>query len=361
MDRSKVVKSIPTVSLLLSSLLLAAALTTSAQFKEIKAAPFSPAVAHRRIGALLENVDAANRDQTVQTISGWLDWYRDVLDEELIARWKTDGRTNLPLIITPLADARVALEVVDYSWRQQPQATFTLAYAPVLGDLMARYPASATPFLTDLLRPVTPEQPGPLLSDSEAQAVCRILLDMPDIGTWRKNALQILPRFRPVVDTLLKQDMSGPDQEKMYRASRWRADLRLDPPPAITSQKQSPQRSLSSRLSIGKQTSPDVASQRPHIVDQPDAPASSGFQGVRAAAPYTGPLSGTFESTGGPIAQNGEYVFPNIPPLHLLLDFDTKHWEARLEPGDGQTQVLVLHNKGKGPQKRVVVHWSVQP
>ena len=354
MDRSKVVKSIPTASLLLSSLLLAAALTASAQFKEIKAAPFSPAVAHRRIAALLENVDVTNRDQTVQTISGWLDWYRDVLDDELIARWKTDARANLPLVITPLADSRIAVEVVDYSWRQQPQATFTLAYAPMLGDLMARYPASATPFLTDLLRPVTPAQPGPLLSDSEAQAVCRILLDMPDIDNWRKNALQILPRFRPVVDALLKQDMNSPDQEKMYRASRWRADLRLDPPPSLTSQKQSPQRSLTSRLSIGKQTSPDVASQRPHIVDQPDAPVSNAFH-------YTGPLSGTFESTGGPIPQNGEYVFPNIPPVHLLLDFDTKHWEARLEQGDGQTQVLVLHNKGKGPQKRVVVHWSVQP
>ena len=344
-----------------SALISATAFTASAQFKEITAAPFSPAVAHRRIGTLLESVNPANRDQTVQTISGWLDWYRDVLDDELITRWKSDARANLPLVITPLADARIAQEVVEYSWRQQPQATFTLAYAPMLGDLMARYPASATPFLTDLLRPVTPTQPGPLLSDSEAQTVCRILLDMPDIDAWRKNALQILPRFRPVVDALLKQDMNGPDQEKMYRASRWRIDLRLDPPPAVTSQKQSPQRSLSSRLSIGKQTSPDTASQRPHIVDQSDVPASSGFQGVRAAAPYTGPLSGTFESTGGPIPQNGEYVFPNIPPVHLLLDFDTKHWEARLEPGDGQTQVLVLRNKGKGPQKRVVVHWSVQP
>jgi hypothetical protein len=353
--------SIPAITLRRFALwwvfLSATALTATAQFKEIKAAPFSPAVAHRRIGGLLENVDATNRDQTVKTISGWLDWYRDVLDDELIARWKTDARTNLPLAITPLADARVALEVVEYSWHRQPQATFTLAYAPMLGDLMERYPASATPFLTDLLRPVTPAQPGPLLSDSEAQAVCRILLDMPDIGTWRRNALQILPRFRPVVDALTKQDMNSPDQEKMYRASRWRADLRLDPPPSLSSQKQAPPRSLSSRLSIGKPNGSDAASQRPHIVDQAASPAGAGFQ----SAPYTGPLSGTYESTGGPIPQNGEYVFPNIPPVHLLLDFDTKHWEARIEPGDGQTQVLVLRNKGKGPQKHCVVHWSVQP
>lgn len=340
-------------SALWSVLFAASALTAQAQFKEIKTAPFPPAVAHRRIGTLLENVNAANRDQTVETISGWLDWYRDILDEELIARWRTDARANLPLVIGPLADARVAQEVVAYSWRQQPDAAFTLAYAPMLGDLMARYPASGAPFLADLLGPAPPA-----LSQPETAAVCRILLDMPDIGTWRKNALQILPRYRAVVDGLLKQDINGPDQEKMYRALRWRVDLKLDPPPAVTSQKQpGQQRSLASRLPLpqiatGKQTTADAGSQRPHIVGQPAAPSMNG---------YMGPLSGTFESTGGPIPPDGEYTFPNIPPVKLLLDFDTKHWEARLEQGEGQTQVLVLHNKGKGAQKHCVVHWSVQP
>jgi hypothetical protein len=76
---------------------------------------------------------------------------------------------------------------------------------------------------------------------------------------------------------------------------------------------------------------------------------------------YDGPTSGTFQSTGGPIPQNAEYVFHDVPPVKLLLDFDTKHWEARLEPGDGGAQVLVLKNIGKGPQKRCVVHWSLMP
>ncbi len=43
----------------------------------------------------------------------------------------------------------------------------------------------------------------------------------------------------------------------------------------------------------------------------------------------------------------------------MQLDYDTKTWEARLAPGDGQTQRLILKNKGSGPQKRCVVHWSV--
>ena len=102
-------------------------------------------------------------------------------------------------------------------------------------------------------------------------------------------------------------------------------------------------------------------SQRPHIVDQSSAPADVDSQYARGPAPYEGPKSGTFVSTGGPLPQNGEYVFANIPPVKLLLDFDTKHWEARLEPGAGQTQVLVLRNKGNGPQKRCVVHWTVIP
>ena len=90
---------------------------------------------------------------------------------------------------------------------------------------MARYPDSAKPFVDGLF-----QVPAPELSPSEAEAVCRILLDMPDIGAWRKNALQILPHYRSTVDRLLKQDAVSPDQEQMYRALRWRADLGLDPP-----------------------------------------------------------------------------------------------------------------------------------
>jgi hypothetical protein len=315
----------------------AAMVPAYAQFKEIKEAPFPPAVARKKIVTLLENADAGNRDRTVEQLSGLLDWYRDILDEELIARWKSENRANLVLLVAPLADARVASQVVDFSWREQRQATFNLTYAPLLGDLMARYPESARLFLNDLLNDL--QQPG--LSLTEAQAVCRILLDMPDVGTWRKTALQILPHYRQVVDSLLKQDLNSPDQEAVYRALRWRADLKLDPP--VTSQKQNPRPILQAPKSFAPS---DGSSPRPHIVSQPA---------------YDGPTSGTFQSTGGPIPQNAEYVFHDVPPVKLLLDFDTKHWEARLEPGDGGAQVLVLKNIGKGPQKRCVVHWSLMP
>jgi len=320
---------------LLAAAIAFAAVPAHAQFKEIKAAPFSAATARQKIRAQLDMANPDNRTQVVNTISAWLDWYRDVLDEELIARWKTDSRANLPLVIAPLADARVAREIVLFSWRTDPQDAFVPDYAAMLGDLMERYPDSSKPFLDDLNA-----SPAPQLSQPVAQTMCRILLDMPDIGAWRKNALQILPRYRAVVDPILKQDLVQPDQEKAYRAQRWRMSLGLDPPPTVTSRKLSPRPGLASG-----------DSQRPHIVGaQAD---------TMSANTYTGPTSGTFESTGGPIPQNGEYVFPNIPPVKLLLDFDTKHWEARLAPGEGQTQVLVLRNIGKGPQKKCVVHWTI--
>ncbi|MGD1073753.1 MAG: hypothetical protein ABSB15_26885 [Bryobacteraceae bacterium] len=325
----------------------AAIMPACAQFKEIKEAPFPPAVARQRIGTLLEKADAGNRDQTVEELSALLAWYRDILDEQLIARWKGEGRANLTLVMAPLADARVASQIVDFSWNQQREATFNLTYAPMLGDLMARYPESAKPVLNDLQGPAAPS-----LSPGEAQAVCRILLDMPDVGTWRKTALQILPRYRQVADSLLKQDLNGPDQERMYRALRWRSDLRLDAP-VVTSQKQNPRPTLPLPKSFAAQA---ATPERPHIVSPPSAPLA-----VPGPAPYFGPRSGTFESTGGPIPENTEYVFTNLPPVKLLLDFDTKHWDARLEPGEGQTQVLVLRNKGKGAQKRCVVHWTVMP
>jgi hypothetical protein len=342
-------------------------MTANAQFKEIKEAPFPPAVARQKIGTLLEKVDAGSRDQTVEKLSSWLDWYRDILDEELIARWKAEGRANLMLVMAPLADARVASQVVEFSWRQQRQATFNLNYVPMLGDLMARYPESAKPFLSDVSGLGIPGQQQLGLSQTEAEAVCRILLDMPDVGTWRTTALRILPHYRQVVDSLLKQDVNGHDQERIYRALRWRTDLKLDGP-GVTSQKQnprtgqpSPRSFTANRLSAPDQPASDVMSQRPHIVSQSSAPVDVDSEHVHGSAPYEGPKSGTFESTGGPIPQNAEYVFLNVPPVKLLLDFDTKHWEARLEPGEGKTQVLVLRNKGKGPQKRCVVHWTVIP
>jgi len=313
-----------------------------AQFKEIKAAPFSSATARQKIRTQLANADPVNHEQVVATISAWLDWYRDILDEELIARWKSDDRANLSLVMSPLADARVAREVVQYAWRVNRPDTFNLANAPMLEDLMARYQDSATPLLEDLLPPAQP----PRLTPPEAEALCRILIDMPDIGTWRKNALQILPSYRAAADPLLKQDAAGPDQEKSYRALRWRADLKLDPPATVS--QQSGRRIL--HQPVLNQTASSADSQRPHIT----GPQPSTMMG------YTGPMAGTFESNGDPIPQGGEVVFPDIPPVKLLLDFDTKHWAARLAPGEGQTQVLILTNKGKGTQKKCIVRWTVQ-
>jgi TonB family protein len=152
-------------------------------------------------------------------------WYRDLLDEELIAAWQGAARANLPDVMGPLADARVAWAVVEFSWRQRRQATFNPAYEPMLENLMYRYPDSAKPFLDDLLGATATGQPAFDLSQPEAEAVCRILLDLPDIRTWRKGALQILPHYRQEAMKLLDRDLHGSDQEKMYRATRWLADL----------------------------------------------------------------------------------------------------------------------------------------
>ena len=194
--------------------------TANAQFKVVGPPPLSTADARQKIRTLLENVNPGNRQQTVDTISGLLTWYRDILDEELIAAWRGDGRANLTEVMAPLANSRVASAVVEFSWHQGRQATFNPTYAPMLGDLMFRYPDSAKPFLDDLLGP------PPDLTQPEAMAVCRILLDMPDIGTWQSNALHILPHYRRVAETLLNQDLHGADPEKSYRAQLWLTSLR---------------------------------------------------------------------------------------------------------------------------------------
>jgi hypothetical protein len=79
------------------------------------------------------------------------------------------------------------------------------------------------------------------------------------------------------------------------------------------------------------------------------------------APPFNGPNFGTLECAGSPVPQNAEYVFRNLPPVKLQLDYDQRIWEARLTPGENQTQRLILKNKSSGPQKRCVVHWSIVP
>lgn len=211
-------------------LLLAGSVMASAQMNVIGPPPVTPTAARDQIRALLNEVDAANRQQTVTKISGLLTWYRELVDDELIAAWKGYGRPNLPEVIESLADSHLASAIVEFSWRQQREATFIPSYAPVLGHLMARYPESAKPFLDDLLGPSSNGQAPLDLSQPEAEAVCRILLDMPDLGTWKRSALQILPHYHAVVDNLLAQDIRGNDKEKSYAAQRWLAELKFSDP-----------------------------------------------------------------------------------------------------------------------------------
>jgi hypothetical protein len=293
---------------------LGAALTAGAQFKEIGKAPFTEPVARQKIRTLLQAVQASNRKETIDTLTGWTVWYRAILDDELIAAWKADTRANLTPIIGPLADPRVASAIVEFSWRQQRQTAFTIALAAVLGDLMERFPESAKPFLDDLLG-----QPVPALAQSEAETVCRILIDMPDIGTWRKTASQILPHYRAVAEQLLEQDERGADREKGYRAQVWLRELRPEPSTPV-------------RMPL-----------------------------ARPQAPYDGPTSGTLECNGGPVPAGNEYVFRNLPPVKMQLDYDMKTWDAHFSPGEHQTQRLVLINKSNIPQRYCVVHWKVIP
>jgi hypothetical protein len=373
-----------------------------AQFKEVGPPPFSPAVARQQIRTLLDQVEPANRQQTIDKLNSWTPWFRNILDEELTAGWHRDSREQLTLVLEPLADARVATAVVEFTWRTRTEATLNPSYASMLGHLMARYPESGSLFLSDLLGPVAPE-----LSPPEIETVCRILLDMPDIGTWNESALKILPRYRATAERLLMQDRQGDDQEKSYRAQIWLAELRGETPGVATQNQPSvarrrvvspapdhnagpllyPPSAAPSSNTVGDrgpeitasnqqaQRSPSLAPKPEPVqplpatapVSTPSATDSAGVQPRQvspvpaASQPYNGAMSGTLECNGNPVPQNAEYVFRNLPPLRMQLDYDQKVWEARLVPGENQSQRLILKNKSSGPQKRCVVHWSILP
>src|SRR5580698_4648098 len=112
-----------------------------AQFKEVGPAPYSQPVARQKIRTLLEKVDPDNPQRSVDALLALVPWYRDVLDQELIAAWQKEWRSGLTRVIEPLADTAVATGIVEYSWHKAPETAFTVAEAPVLGQLMARYPA----------------------------------------------------------------------------------------------------------------------------------------------------------------------------------------------------------------------------
>jgi hypothetical protein len=329
-------------------------LVTNAQLKEIGPPPFSQTVARQKIKTSLESVDPGNSRQTAETLTGLLVWYRDILDEELIAAWKGDGRAKLTAVIDPLADQRVATAIVEFSWREQREAAFNLTYAPMLGMLMLRFPGSETPFLDDLLGPAVAGGQMPKLSRPEAEAVCRILLDMPDVGTWKQSAEQILPHYREVAESLLVQDLHGSDQDKSYQAQLWLRELKSDAGDPANAE--NPRRNLPRSMSSDADRAPGTNRAQPVT----PAPLSTALA-TSAPPPYDGPKSGTLECGGPAIPQNAEYVFRNLPLAKMQLDYDTRKWDARLAPGEGQTQRLVLRNTSAGPQKRCVVHWSIVP
>jgi hypothetical protein len=306
-----------------------AALPANAQFKTVGPAPYSPAVAHQRIRALLAKIAPPNQQQTIATLSGLLVWFREVADDELIAAWKKDeGRRNLPEAITALADGRVASAIIEFSWRERRPATFQLDFAPMLGNLMLRFPDSAKLFLDDLLASTqgADGQPALNLSEAEQYAVCRILLDMPNIGTWDKTALQVLPHYREPAETLLLVDMKEGDRDKRARALYWTSALN-----SITagpSGQESQRRSLTS-----------------------SGPAGRATEGV----------SGTLECSGDPIPKSGEYVFYNVPTANRRFEYDSNIWDVRLEQGQGNTRNLVLKNKTSKTQKRCIVRWTTVP
>jgi hypothetical protein len=352
----------------------------NAQFKEIGPPPFSPAVAHQRIRTLLDNVELSNRQKTLDTLNGLTPWFRDILDAELIAGWQRDGRDRLLPVMEPLANAHVATAVIEFSWRKRTEATLNPDYAPMLGHLMARYPESGKEFISDLLGPVTPE-----LSPPQVEAVCRILLDLPELGEWHQNGLRILPRYRATAERLLMRDREGGDQEKSYRAQIWMAELRGETPGATNQPSVTRRRPVFSpapdngpgplpgdrAILRPPSATPDPAPSQSRPAAAPDSapptPRVPPVQPPRASPvpvppqPYNGALSGTLECTGGPIPQNAEYVFRNLPPVKIQLDYDKKVWEGRLTPGENQTQRLILKNISSGSQKRCVVHWSVVP
>lgn len=302
----------PRLGRILRIFVFLAGITATAQFKEIGKAPFSEPVARQRIRALLEAVDPGNRQKTIDTLTGWTVWYRNLIDDEIIAAWQRDTRANLTMIIGPMADPRVASALVQFSWREQRQEAFIPAYSTMLGDLMERFPESAKPFLDDLVS-------APPLTQTEAETVCRILIDMPDIGTWRKTAQQILPRYRAAAEQLLNQDSRSDDREKSYRAQVWLREIRPEPSTPV-------------RMPL-----------------------------ARPRPAYDGPKSGILECNGGPVPEGSEYVFRNLPPVNLELDYDTKVWDAHVSPGEHQTQRVVLINRSNTPQKKCVVRWRVIP
>lgn len=98
----------------------------------------------------------------------------------------------------------------------------------------------------------------------------------------------------------------------------------------------------------------------PVVSPVPETPAAVQPTTPSAASSYNGPRSGVLTCKGAPIVQNGEAVFTGLPPVPLRLTVDENIWDARLVPGDGNTQRLILRNKRPGRQSTCTVRWQVQ-
>lgn len=349
---------------LLVPLALLAGWTAQAQFKVTGPAPYTPAVARQKIKALVDKVDAGTQKQTVDTLTGWLAWYRDIIDDELIAGWKKDTRSKLADVIQPLADARIAAAVIDFSWREQRPAAFLPAYAPMFEDMLVRFADSGKPMLDDLIRAAAAGAPLDL-SEANAETVCRILLDMPDIGSWRKTAIQILPFYRQTAQLLLAVDVRGFPGEKRDRAQFWLYDPRS---PLRENQQASAAPPFATRGETASNRSqpPPLATNnsRPSLMTQPSAAEAQPPQQAPASAatpkPYNGPASGTLRCVGQPIQPNAEYSFEGLPNQRLRVEIDGKNWEGRIEGGPDNTQTLIIKNTAAKAQKSCTVKWSLE-
>ncbi len=340
--------SLATLRNLAFSLLLcvffARGLSASPQFREIGPAPVPPAEARQQIRTILRKLDPGNRQDTVNAVLNLAKWYRDILDEELIAAWRGDARANLPEAIEQLADPRVAEAIVEFSWREQRQATFRLPYAHMLGYLMGHYAGSSKPFLDDLLASTASGGRPIELSQTEAEAVCRILFDMPDLRDWRKNALQILPHYRQSAESLANQDLHGDDREKMYQASRWLQDLGAG----------SPTRSSNTGALQRRDPPPPTLTRQP----TPRVSASTGTGAGGSDSSYRG-VSGV--SAAKPIAQAGV----TLSKLAVKLRVQGKVVVRFLVLPDGTTQDFkVVAPFGYGVDQSVIEslrNWQFQP
>jgi hypothetical protein len=252
----------------------------------------------------------------------------------------------------------------------------------MFADLMARFPESATSFRADLLG----SGAMPELSESEAETVCRILLEMPEIGTWREDARRVFRKYPHAAEVVLNQEAQGTDQDKSWQAQAWLNELRRQDDYAPVPRTRRRTAAAGSDAPMDGGYSPPPVSQKRAVISEPssrargpnlddyvDTPAPVPTTAARlsqqvntaplAAPPasYTGPFTGTLISSGGPIPQNAEYVFRGLPPGKIQLDYDTNSWEARVAAGVGNTQRIIVKNKTSGPQKRCVVKWTLIP